>query len=72
LNGLLDAFNDVRNNQSLAHDNSLLNHEEAMLIFNHVTSALRFLRDLEQRVQRRHQREAAKTASDTSDDDMPF
>ena len=40
LNGPLDAFNDVRNNQSLAHDSSLLNYEEAMLVFNHVTSAL--------------------------------
>ena len=73
LNGPLDAFNDVRNNQSLAHDNSLLNHEEAMLIFNHVTSALRFLHDLEQRVQRREKTAAAKVAqAAASDDDIPF
>lgn len=73
LNGPLDAFNDVRNNQSLAHDNTLLNHEEAMLIFNHVTSSLRFLRDLERRVHRREQAEAAKAEQTASlDDELPF
>jgi hypothetical protein len=45
---VLDAFNDVRNNKSLAHDNVLLNHEESLLIFNHVTTAIRFLWALEQ------------------------
>src|ERR1051325_8418637 len=29
----LEAFNDVRNNQSLAHDNPILNYDEALLIF---------------------------------------
>jgi hypothetical protein len=28
----------VRNNQSLAHDNPILNYEESLLILNHVTS----------------------------------
>jgi len=73
LNGPLDAFNEVRNNQSLAHDNTLLNHEEAMLIFSHVTSSLRFLRDLERRVERHEQAEAAKVAQERpSDDEAPF
>ncbi len=43
----LEAFNDVRNNQSLAHDNRVLNYDEALLIFNHVASSIRFLRALE-------------------------
>lgn len=43
----LEAFNDVRNNQSLAHDNELLNHDEALFIFNHVASLVRFVRELE-------------------------
>ena len=30
---ILDAFNDVRNNRSLAHDNAILNYDEALLIF---------------------------------------
>jgi|SRR5687768_15779281 hypothetical protein len=38
---VLEAFNDVRNNQSLAHDNPILNYEESLLIFNHVASSIR-------------------------------
>ncbi len=47
---VLEAFNDVRNNQSLAHDNPILDSEEARLIFNHVTGSIRFLRCLEARI----------------------
>jgi hypothetical protein len=47
---VLDAFNDVRNNRSLAHDNALLNREESLLIFNHVTAAIRFIWALEQSI----------------------
>jgi hypothetical protein len=36
----LEAFNHVRNNQSLAHDNPILGYEEALLIFNHVASSI--------------------------------
>ena len=46
----LEAFNDVRNNQSLAHDNPILNYEEALLIYNHVAASVRFLRSVELRV----------------------
>ena len=46
----LEAFNDVRNNQSLAHDNPILNYEEALLIFNHVASSIRVLRSLEAKI----------------------
>ena len=45
---LLEAFNDVRNNRSLAHDNPLLGYQEALLIFNNVASAIRFLSAIEQ------------------------
>lgn len=44
---LLEAFNDVRNNQTLAHDNPLLRRDEALLIFNNVASAIRFLAAVE-------------------------
>jgi hypothetical protein len=47
---VLESFNDVRNNQSLAHDNPLLNHNESLLIFSHITSAIRFLWALEQSI----------------------
>ncbi len=43
----LEAFNDVRNNRSLAHDNPILGYEEALLIFNHVAASLRFLRSID-------------------------
>ncbi|WP_258170615.1 abortive infection family protein [Burkholderia cepacia] len=33
---IFEAFNDVRNKKSLAHDNPILNHSEALLIFSHV------------------------------------
>ena len=41
------AFNYVRNNQSFAHDNKVLKYTEAMLIFGHVTSSIRFIEELE-------------------------
>jgi len=50
---VLDAFNDVRNNRSLAHDNVLLNREESLLIFNHVTTAIRFVWMLEQSISKK-------------------
>jgi hypothetical protein len=44
---ILEAFNDVRNNQSFAHDNPILNYSESILIFNNVTSAIKFLQSIE-------------------------
>ena len=41
---VLDAFNEVRNNKSLAHDNPILNYEESLLIFNHVAASIRFIK----------------------------
>lgn len=43
----LDAFNTVRNNQSLAHDNPLLSNRESKLILNSVASVLRFIKETE-------------------------
>ena len=39
-----------RNNRSLAHDNVLLNREESLLIFNHVTTAFWSIWALEQSI----------------------
>jgi hypothetical protein len=66
----LDAFNDVRNNQSLAHDNKILNYDESLLIFNHVASAVRFLKSLEYRIQAATKQQAAAAADFTAD--IPF
>jgi hypothetical protein len=65
---ILEAFNDVRNNKSLAHDNALLTYDESLLIFNHVASSIRFLRTLEARIDRR----AAQQSAADMKDDIPF
>jgi len=64
----LEAFNDVRNNQSLAHDNPILGYEEAFLIFNHVASSIRFLRSVDAPARLREHAAAASTG----DDEIPF
>jgi hypothetical protein len=46
----LEAFNRVRNEQSLAHDNPLLNNDESLLIFSHVMSTIKFVQRLERRI----------------------
>lgn len=45
---ILEAFNDVRNNQSLARDNIVLNKIESKFIFNSVINAIKFLRAVEE------------------------
>lgn len=44
---VMEAFNDVRNNQSFAHDNQLLSHNESLLIFNNIANLLRFIKSIE-------------------------
>jgi hypothetical protein len=67
----LEAFNDVRNNRSLAHDNPILNYAEALLIFNHVASSVRFLRALQEKVQNQLRTQEPESQQ-LSDDDVPF
>ena len=66
---IMEAFNKVRNEDSLAHDNPTLNYDESLLIFNHVCSAVRFIRGLEARPERE-----ATAASDQEaiDDEISF
>jgi hypothetical protein len=62
---ILESFNDVRNNQSFAHDNPILNYNESVLIFNNVSSAIRFIEAVEE--------ERAKLKDvDAEWDDFPF
>ena len=67
----LEAFNDVRNNRSLAHDNPILNYDEALLIFNHVASSVRFLSSLQRKLQTQ-QRAQEQASTQSLDDDVPF
>ena len=65
----LDAFNDVRNNRSFAHDNQLLSYEESLLIFNNIAACVRFVRALEDKL-----RESSKPKPVSFDDldEIPF
>lgn len=45
---VLEKFNDVRNNQSFAHDSVILDHHEARYVFDIVTALLRFIRSYEE------------------------
>lgn len=64
----MDAFNRVRNEQSLAHPNPILNYDEALLIFNHVVSIVNFIRAIEQRAEQM----AAPGPTTAAVDDIPF
>ena len=44
---VMEAFNHVRNEQSFAHDNKVLNYNESLLIFGHVTSSIKFIEAIE-------------------------
>lgn len=46
---VIEAFNDIRNNKSLAHDNPILNYDESVLIFNNVTNSIKFIQNIENR-----------------------
>jgi hypothetical protein len=46
----LEAMNTVRNDQSLAHDNPMLNHDEAVLIVSHIGGLVRFLKTIEAKI----------------------
>lgn len=45
--GILEAFNGVRNNQSFAHDNPILNTQESTLIVNNIASMLNYISYIE-------------------------
>lgn len=45
--GLFDQFNHVRNNHSLAHDNTLLQNAEARYVFDAIMNLLRFVKAIE-------------------------
>ncbi len=64
---ILDAFNSVRNDHSLAHDNPVLNSDEGYFIFNSVSSLIRFILAVERRAT-----SSESEAHDADADDLPF
>lgn len=66
---VLQAFNEVRNAQSFAHDNALLNYGESILIFKNISSAIEFIQSIEQRFDPNQEEENMEKESE---DDLPF
>lgn len=67
---VLDQFNSVRNDKSLAHDNPILNYEESLLIFNHIAALVRFLKALEIKIKDKSQLSVKSTTFEIND--LPF
>ncbi len=63
---VIDAFNDIRNNKSFAHDNPVLNYQESVLIFNNVSNTIKFIESIEGRIK------ATKEPEQTEWGDLPF
>ncbi|MBU0508969.1 abortive infection family protein [bacterium] len=66
---IMEAFNQVRNEQSLAHDNPILNYNESLLILSHVASTIRFIGVMEGE---REELDQSETHNDVDNDDLPF
>ena len=66
---VLDAFNDVRNNHSFAHDNPILNYGESMLIFGNIANLIEFIESIEGK-----ETQEAKLEEKSSEDwvEIPF
>lgn len=66
---VLEAFNSVRNNQSFAHDNPILNYNESVLIFNNISNTVRFVESIENKISEK-KKEFAKDNIEW--DDIPY
>lgn len=44
---IMEAFSEVRNEQSYAHDNPVLSYDESNLVLSHVISSIRFIQAIE-------------------------
>lgn len=64
---ILDAFNDVRNNKSLAHDNPILNYDESLLILNNISTAIKFIEKIEFQIDAKKNIEVSE-----NEYDLPF
>jgi hypothetical protein len=63
---IFEAFNRVRNEQSLAHDNPTLKYEESILILNNVATSIRFLKTVERKL------DARRSEAGRPIDDLPL
>lgn len=63
---VMEAFNKVRNDQSFAHDNPVLNYNESLLIFNDISNVIRFIEAIEKQNQKKEEE------PEEEDLDLPF
>jgi hypothetical protein len=63
---VIEAFNDIRNNKSFAHDNPILNYHESVLIFNNVSNTIKFIETIENSLKK------IKEAEQVDWNDLPF
>jgi hypothetical protein len=68
----ISHFNRVRNEQSLAHANPILNYHEALLIFNHIVAVVKFIRVVEGQAKAAGTPAAAPPPPTAREDDIPF
>lgn len=47
---IIDRFNKIRNDHSLAHDNEILNYNESLFIFNNITNLITFINNFEDQI----------------------
>lgn len=66
---VIEAFNDIRNNKSFAHDNQILNYSESVLIFNNVTNSIKFIETIEKTMEQENKKSEIETADW---EDLPF
>jgi len=66
---ILDSFNFIRNNKSLAHDNeSIADYSESILIFNNINSLVKFIQELEEKFDTNK----ITIEKNVLEDDLPF
>ena len=66
---ILDSFNFIRNNKSLAHDNeSIADYSESILIFNNINSLVKFIQELEEKFDT----DNITVETNVWEDDLPF
>jgi len=69
---VIEAFNDIRNNKSFAHDNPILNYAESVLIFNNVTNSIKFIESVEKVIEQEIKTEEVNISETELWDDLPF
>lgn len=69
---LLEKYNDVRNNRSLAHDNKLLNYKESLYMFDTLARLKGFIDNIQEDIELKQKEEKKQHPQNINWDDLPF